>query len=302
MWSLFVLALVVWSCGNLGSDQPTEGQPFIVATTGMVGDLVQHIGGDSVQVKALMGPGVDPHLYKATQGDLADLQHADVIFYNGLHLEGKMGEVFEKLERIKTVVPVAMGIDSSRLLADPVYQGAKDPHIWFDVDLWSKTIPVVLNTLSEVDPESKAYYEKNAEQYAQQLRELHQWVADQIQKIPEEKRIMITAHDAFNYFGEAYDIEVRGLQGISTLSEFGLKDRVDLVNFIVEKKINAVFVETSVSEKNINSIVEGCRQKGHGVVIGGNLYSDAMGEEGTPEGEYLGMVRSNVNTIVSSLK
>ncbi len=298
----FLISLnLLFSCGEAPLNQDKD-KPIVVTTTGMIADLVRNIGGDSVQVKALMGPGVDPHLYKATQGDLRDLQSADIIFYNGLHLEGKMGEVFEKLERIKKVAPVAQAVDSSFLLADPVYQGAKDPHIWFDVSLWVSTIPAVVNTLIEIDPESQVYFEENAATFRKELLELHQWVAAEIQKIPENQRIMITAHDAFNYFGEAYGIEVRGLQGISTLSEFGLKDRVDLVNFIVEKKIKAVFVETSVSEKNINSIVEGARQKGHEVLIGGNLFSDAMGEAGTPEGTYIGMVRHNVNTIVSSLK
>ncbi len=273
----------------------------VVATTGMIADMVRKVGGDSVQVVALMGPGVDPHLYKATQGDLGQLQRADVIFYNGLHLEGKMGEVFEKLQRIKRVVPLAAAVDSSRLLADPVYQGAHDPHIWFDVSLWASTLGLVAETLAGVDPENGPYYRENAAAYGTELTELHRWVGEELGRIPADQRILITAHDAFNYFGEAYDIEVRGLQGISTLSEFGLKDRVELVDFIVERGIGAVFVETSVSEKNIEAIIEGCRQRGHEVRIGGNLFSDAMGAADTPEGTYLGMVRWNVRTMVSSL-
>lgn len=298
---LFLFSL--WSCGHDSTQSSVESnKPKVVATTGMVADLVKNIGGDSIEVTALMGPGVDPHLYKATQGDLANLQTADIIFYNGLHLEGKMGEVFEKLARIKKVVPVTAAIDNNRLLADPVYKEAHDPHIWFDVSLWSATIDNTTTTLIETDPDSKSYYEQNAKAYKATLKELHQWVENEINSIPKENRILITAHDAFNYFGEAYDIEVKGLQGISTLSEFGLKDRVELVNFIVEKQIKAVFVETSVSEKNINSIVEGCQQKGHDVIIGGNLYSDAMGAADTPEGNYIGMVRANVNSIVKALK
>lgn len=297
---LFLLLTVLWSCDN--ASESNSGKLTIVTTTGMIADIAKNIGQDSVSVSALMGPGVDPHLYKATQGDLGRLQRADIIFYNGLHLEGKMGEVFEKLERIKTVIPVARGIDSTFLLDDPIYQNAFDPHIWFDISLWASTIAEVTTTLIKADPENAKFYEKNASAYTDELLSLHDWVKTEIQKIPEDKRIMITAHDAFNYFGRAYDIEVRGLQGISTLSEFGLKDRVDLVNFIVEKKIKAVFVETSVSEKNINAIVEGCRQKGHEVVIGGNLFSDAMGAEGTSEGNYIGMVKANVNTIVGALK
>ncbi|MEC7755588.1 zinc ABC transporter substrate-binding protein [Roseivirga sp. UBA1976] len=293
--------LILFGCQPKTS-QKTVGKLNVVTTTGMIADVVKNVGKDSVTVTALMGPGVDPHLYKATQGDLARLQQADIIFYNGLHLEGKMGEVFEKLERIKTVIPVARGIEKNLLLDSPVYQGTYDPHIWFDVSLWSQTIVEVTNTLIEARPENRDYFIANAEALRRQFAELHEWVTEQIQTIPPTKRIMITAHDAFSYFGRAYGLEVRGLQGISTLSEFGLKDRVDLINFIVEKQINAVFVETSVSEKNIKAIVEGCEQKGHEVKIGGSLFSDAMGAAGTPEGTYLGMVRANVKTIVEALK
>ncbi len=296
---LIFLSIGMWSCGPDLS--PEDDKLLVVTTTGMIRDLAEHIGGDSVEVRALMGPGVDPHLYKATQGDLRQLQAADIIFYNGLHLEGKMGEIFEKLARIKTVVAVADGVDPDRLLRDPSFQGAIDPHIWFDVSLWASGIEAMAKTLAEAEPANAAYYRANAATYRRQLLDLHAWVKQEIQTIPESKRILITAHDAFNYFGEAYGIEVRGLQGISTLSEFGLKDRVDLVNFIVEREINAVFVETSVSSRNISSIVEGCRQKGHEVVIGGNLFSDAMGEIGTPEGNYIGMVQANVHSMVESL-
>jgi len=298
--AILILATSLWSCNS--STTSEGGKLTIVTTTGMIADIAKNVGRDSVMVSALMGPGVDPHLYKATQGDLGRLQAADIIFYNGLHLEGKMGEVFEKLERIKTVIPVTRGIDSTFLLDDPIYQNAFDPHIWFDVSLWASTIGEVTSTLIEADPDNAAYYEKNASAYTNELLSLHEWVKTEIATIPEDKRIMITAHDAFNYFGRAYDIKVRGLQGISTLSEFGLKDRVDLVNFIVEKEIKAVFVETSVSEKNINAIVEGCRQKGHNVIIGGNLFSDAMGAKGTSEDNYIGMVKANVSTIVEALK
>uniref|UniRef100_UPI004048917A metal ABC transporter solute-binding protein, Zn/Mn family n=2 Tax=Roseivirga sp. TaxID=1964215 RepID=UPI004048917A len=294
------LSFLLFACGS--TKQETTGKLTIVTTTGMIADIAKNVGLDSVQVTALMGPGVDPHLYKATQGDLSRLQKADIIFYNGLHLEGKMGEVFEKLERIKTVVPISRQLDSTVLLTDPVYAGAHDPHIWFDVSIWASTVNQVLATLIETNPENEAFYAKNAENYIQSLNDLHGWVRDEIATIPEEQRILITAHDAFNYFGRAYSIEVKGLQGISTLSEFGLKDRVDLVNFIVDRKIKAVFVETSVSEKNINAIIEGCQQKGHDVVIGGKLYSDAMGAEGSAEGTYIGMVKANVNTIVKALK
>ena len=298
---ILFLSTLLWSCGGQKKSD-TDTRVKVVTTTGMIADMVSNIGKEVIQVTALMGPGVDPHLYKATQGDLGRLRQADIIFYNGLHLEGKMGEVFEKLERIKTVIPVSRGIDSTFLIGVPVYQGAFDPHIWFDVSLWEATIEIVTQTLSELDPEHKDYYKQNAAVYAEKLKALHLWVTGEIQKIPLDNRVLITAHDAFNYFGRAYNIEVKGLQGISTLSEFGLKDRVELVDFIVEKGIKAIFVETSVSVKNINAIVEGCRQKGHEVHIGGNLFSDAMGPAETPEGNYIGMVRSNVNTIVNALR
>ena len=299
---LLVVVLLFYSCGQRQKEKNRPGRLSVVATTGMIADAVRNVGKDSVDLVALMGPGVDPHLYKATQGDLKRLQSAHIIFYNGLHLEGKMSEVFEKLERIKTVVPVTKNIQKQQLLQDSTFQGAFDPHIWFDVDLWKNAVKQVALTLSTENPENNGYYQQNLEDYLTKLDELHRWVTGEITTIPKEKRIMITAHDAFNYFGRAYDIEVRGLQGISTLSEFGLKDRVDLVNYIVNKQVKAVFVETSVSGKNINAIVEGCRQKGHEITIGGHLFSDAMGADGTIEGTYVGMVKHNVSTIVSSLK
>jgi manganese/zinc/iron transport system substrate-binding protein len=297
---LLTLSILLFSCGS--NNEKSNGKLKVVTTTGMIADIIKNVGLDSVEVSALMGPGVDPHLYKATQGDLGRLQKADIIFYNGLHLEGKMGEIFENLERIKTVVPVSRQLEAGVLLTDPIYTGAHDPHIWFDVSIWASTINQVLATLIETDPENEAYYASNAQVYAKSLNELHRWVKNEIAIIPADQRTLITAHDAFNYFGRAYSIEVKGLQGISTLSEFGLKDRVDLVNFIVERKIKAVFVETSVSERNIRAIIEGCQQKGHDVVIGGKLYSDAMGAEGSPDGTYIGMVKANVNTIVRALK
>jgi manganese/zinc/iron transport system substrate-binding protein len=299
---IIILAFVLVSCGTNDPQEQDSSRLKVVATTGMVADLAKRIGKDSIEVIALMGPGVDPHLYKATQGDLKNLQTADVILYNGLHLEGKMGEVFEKLGKVKTVFALGDAVADSLLLQDPVYTENFDPHIWFDVSLWARTVGPVARLLAEKAPEHEAYFMRNALEYQAELKVLHDWVKIEMVKIDPDKRILITAHDAFNYFGEAYDVEVRGLQGISTLSEFGLKDRVDLVNYIVDNKIKAVFVETSVSEKNIQAIVEGCQQKGHEVGIGGNLFSDAMGAEDSPEGTYTGMVKANVNTIVNSLQ
>lgn len=304
MRSLAVLLLVaaVAGCDTPGKKRNVNGKLKVVATTGMIYDAVINIAGDSVEAEALMGPGVDPHLYKATQGDLARLSQADLVFYNGLHLEGKMGEVLEKLGRTKPVVAVAANIPPALLRETPLFAGNYDPHIWFDVALWKNAVKEVGQALIELDAANAAYYQANMDTYLQQLDSLHSWVAAEIATIPDQQRILITAHDAFGYFGDAYHIEVKGLQGISTQAEFGLKDIADLVNLIVDRQVKAVFVETSVSDRAINAVVDGCRNRGHEVTIGGKLYSDAMGDFGTDEGTYAGMVRANVQTIVSSLK
>ena len=268
----------------------------------MIGDAVKQIAGDRARVTTLMGPGVDPHLYKATQGDLKVLAEADIIFYNGLHLEGKMGEVLEKLSRRKPVLAFGDALDKSLLINATQYDNAYDPHIWFDVSLWNRVVRHAGETLARSDTAHAAHYLGNAAAYGQALDTLHQWVQSEIASIPQTQRVLITAHDAFAYFGRAYDIEVRGLQGISTISEYGLRDISELVTFIVDRKIRAVFVESSVPRKSLEAVVEGCAQRGHQVSIGGTLYSDAMGSPGTPEGTYTGMVAANVRTIVDALK
>lgn len=299
---LLTLSLVIVSCSPQASgDGQAAGIDKIVCTTGMIADAVQHVVGERAEVEALMGPGVDPHLYKATQGDLRRLRSAGAIFYNGLHLEGKMGEVLEKLGRLKPVIPVGEAIPETELINTTAYAGAYDPHLWFDVALWSEVVAYIGEKMQELDPEHAAEYEENARRYQQELLALDQHVGEQIATIPGQQRVMITAHDAFAYFGRAYGIEVRGLQGISTLSEYGLKDVTDLVDFIVGRKIRAVFVESSVPRKALEAVVEGCASKGHEVKIGGTLFSDAMGAAGTPEGAYVGMVQHNVRTIVESL-
>lgn len=270
-------------------------------TTGMVADLVSHVGGPHVTVKKLMGEGVDPHLYKAAPGDMSRLEQADIVFYSGLHLEGKMGDVFVRLaRRKKPTYAVSEGIHDSRILAGG--EGHYDPHVWFDVSLWSEALPVVADALSEFDPAHAADYRKNAEAYRAELTQLHEECKQQIATIPQERRVLVTAHDAFRYFGKAYGIEVKAIQGISTETEAAVKEINELVDYITEKKIKAVFVESSVSERNVRALVEGCKSRGHDVVVGGELFSDAMGKDGTPEGTYVGMVRHNVHTIVNALK
>jgi manganese/zinc/iron transport system substrate-binding protein len=300
-FSIATASLLFAACTSKESATKSD-KLVIVTTTGMIKDAVQHVAGDRAEVVSLMGAGVDPHLYKATQGDVEKLTNADIVFYNGLHLEGKMGEVLEKLSHSKPVIAIASEVPEGDLRAVPGFQGTHDPHIWFDVKLWENSVKAVEKTLSKEDAANAPAYQSNAAKYIMQLDSLHEAVKAKVAEVPEQQRVLITAHDAFGYFGDAYNIEVRGLQGISTVAEFGVRDVTELVNFIIERKIKAIFVETSVSQKSIEAVVEGCRAKGWNVKIGGSLFSDAMGNEGTPEGSYVGMVNANVMTIVDALK
>ncbi len=272
----------------------------IVCTTGMVADLARNIGGDKVKVKQLMGAGVDPHLYKASPGDVNLLSGADAIFYSGLHLEGKMADLFVRMARKKPTFAVTEYIPEGSVLDNK--EAAFDPHLWFDVSLWREAGGVVRDALKAYDPSNAGVYQSRAEAYQAELAKLHEYAKVQIGTIPKQQRVMVTAHDAFRYFGRSYDIEVKAIQGISTESEAGVKEVNGLVDFLVERKIKAVFVESSVSDKNVKALLEGCKARGHTVVIGGELFSDAMGKEGTPEGTYIGMVRYNVDTVVKALK
>lgn len=276
----------------------TQAQLKVVTTTGMIADLVKNIGGEHIEVTALMGPGVDPHLYKATQGDLRKILKADIIFYNGLLLEGKMQDIFIKIARKQPVQAVSDGILEEHKL---VIDDHTDPHIWFDIKLWIHASQNVLKALIEQDPANKQSYQKNAADYAKKLEKLDSWTRKQINSIPAKQRVLITAHDAFGYFGRAYNIQVTGLQGMNTAAEFGLQDIKRLKDLIIANNIKAVFIESSVSPKLIESLVKGVEAEGHQLHIGGKLYSDAMGLEGTPEGTYIGMLKHNVNTIVKAL-
>jgi manganese/zinc/iron transport system substrate-binding protein len=303
--SVLLIIFLLSACaeGNRASDVPiTDRRINVVATTGMIADIAKNIGGDRVQVTGLMGPGVDPHLYKASEGDVRSLQEADVIFYNGLHLEAQMGEVLERMNEFGvTTVAVTDKIDRSLLQSPPEFAGNYDPHVWFDVTLWMQAAEQVKETIIEVDPSSRSEYEANAEAYLSDLEDLHQYVVDQASIIPAEQRILVTAHDAFNYFGRAYGFEVRGLQGISTEAQAGTADVQALAGFIVEKQIPAVFVESSVPQRNVEAVQAAVQARGFDVKIGGSLFSDAMGTEGTPQGTYVGMVRHNIDTIVEAL-
>lgn len=300
-----VILLLVAACGPAGGGAGgdlSQRRIRVVATIGMITDIVANVGGERVDVTGLMGPGIDPHLYKASEGDVALLQEADIIFYSGLHLEAQLAEVLERMDdsRIRTVAVTDL-IDRDTLLASPTYQGQYDPHVWFDVTLWMQAVSQVRATLAEADPGSAPLYQANAERYLEQMAELHAYVLSQAQRVPAEQRVVITAHDAFNYFGRAYGFEVRGLQGISTEAQASTADVQALADFIAERQIPAIFVESSVPQRTIEAVQAAVRDRGFDVQIGGSLYSDAMGNPGTPEGTYLGMVRHNIDTIVNAL-
>lgn len=297
-----IFVMTVMTACTSGTTAPPSNKLRIVCTTGMIGDAVAHIAGDDAVVHTLMGPGVDPHLYKATQGDLHHLMTADLIFYNGLHLEGKMGEVFHKLSRTKKVVALAEMLPRHLLIHPEGDSTAYDPHVWFDASLWASIVRLAGNTLAEADTANRSNYLARAETHALTFDSLHVWIASQIDSIPVSRRALITAHDAFGYFGKAYRMEVRGLQGISTASEYGLRDISELVSFITRRKIKSVFIESTINSKSLEAVVEGCARRGHKVSIGGHLYTDALGTPGTPEGSYLGAIRANVQTICTALK
>jgi manganese/zinc/iron transport system substrate-binding protein len=302
-------ALAVSACGDRSTASPTTRPtgptkyPYtIVTTVGMVRDIVQQVAGDKATVSGVIGSGVDPHLYKPTRSDVAALLAGDVVFYSGLMLEGKMADTFVKLSREgKPVYAVTEKIDESLLLSPAEFAGHQDPHVWMDVGRWMKAVEAVADALGEYDPANAQYYKKNAQGYVAELRKLDEYAKKSLSSIPQKQRVLITAHDAFNYFGDAYGIEVKGIQGISTESEAGLQDLNRLVQEIVDKDIKAVFVESSVAEKNVRALVDGAKARGKEVKIGGTLFSDAMGAEGTYEGTYIGMIDHNVTTITRAL-
>lgn len=307
-WAVLTAAALILLVGCVEKDQPvsTGTQPNIPfqasATVGMIADIVKNVAGDRAEVAGMIGEGVDPHLYKPTTSDIKALQSADIVFYNGLMLEGKMGDVLVRVARDgKPVYAV-----TEEILAQGDYvmtndQEHYDPHVWMDVQGWIRAAGVVAKGLSEYDPAGAATYAANAAAYKAELEKLDAYVKKVIGSIPAERRVLVTAHDAFNYMARAYGLEVRGIQGISTESEAGVKDIEDLVAFLVERKIPAIFVESSVSDKNIKALAEGAKAKGHEVIIGGELFSDAMGIAGSYEGTYIGMIDHNATTIARAL-
>jgi manganese/zinc/iron transport system substrate-binding protein len=288
-----VLSAALSGCGNNHAD----GQKSVVTTIGMISDLVRNVAGDTVRVDELMGPGVDPHLYKPTLSDGTKLARADLILYNGLHLEGNM---HERLHGDAKARAVARLIPDGQLLSDG---GEHDPHIWFDVRLWIHALNAVEKDLCELQPHHAEKYKANAAKYRAELEALHIEVRDQLATIPEQQRVLVTAHDAFRYFGQAYKVEVVGLQGVSTANEAGLKEVDRVVDLVVNRKLKAIFTESSVPPDGIKKVIQLAAARGHTVkAADGELFSDAMGARGSPEGTYAGMVRHNVRLIVSSLK
>ncbi|MEZ6059967.1 MAG: zinc ABC transporter substrate-binding protein [Planctomycetaceae bacterium] len=304
-----VLAGVLAGCGGsagtsgTGSDKAASGHnPVkVVATVGMVADIVRQVGGKHISVTQICGSGVDPHLYKVTRDDVKTIMGGDIVFYSGLMLEGKMTDTLVKVARSKPVIAVTEGIPETSLLEPEDFAGHYDPHVWMDVSAWSECVAVVADSLAKFDPNHAEAFRSSAAEYRQQLSKLHEYGGKAIATIPDGSRVLITSHDAFNYFGRAYGLEVLGVQGLSTESEAGLQHINELVDLLVERDIAAVFVESSVPRKNIDALAEGARSRGHDVKIGGELYSDAMGSEGTYEGTYIGMLDHNITLVARML-
>lgn len=298
---LFIAFIVLYSTSR-EEEIDKSGKLRIVTTTTMVTDLVSEIGQDKISVKGLMGAGVDPHLYKASEGDVAKLSNAEAVIYNGLHLEGKLEDVFEKMEhRSVKIYRISDAIEKSELIESSAFASNYDPHIWFSTTNWKKGAKYVGEVLAKLDSENAEFYKKNADEYIKKIEDFERYSFDKISRLPKEQRILVTAHDAFNYFGKVYGFQVLGLQGLSTASEAGVQDVKNLADFIYEHKVKAVFVESSVPKRNIEALQKAVKSRGFDVTIGGELFSDALGNPESSEGTYLGMFKHNLDTIVDSL-
>lgn len=298
-----LLPIFILNCSkneNRKTKQEINKKIKVTATVGMIADAAKEIGGTEVEVTALMGAGVDPHLYRASAGDIVKLETADLILYNGLHLEAKMSDVLKKLAATKKTVAVSENIPHNSRL--PFGDAEFDPHVWFDVSLWKYSVKSVYESLCKVKPDEKDLFTKNYSAYIEKLNMLDEYIKNRANELTSEKRVLVTAHDAFNYFSKAYGFEVRGLQGISTVTEAGAKDVQNLADFIAERKLPAIFIESSVPEKNVKALQSAVKARGYDVAIGGELFSDAMGDDGTFEGTYIGMLTHNIDTIVNALK
>ncbi|WP_341364860.1 zinc ABC transporter substrate-binding protein [Thalassospira sp. SN3W] len=296
----FALAAV---CGFVAvSVTAASAKPIdVVATTSMIADAARQVAGDRAKVTALMGPGVDPHSYRQTRSDIAAMARADLVLWHGLYLEAQLEEFFLDLEKRRNVIAVGEAIETSKLLSHAQYKGRYDPHVWMDPRLWETVVLAVRDALIKTDPEGEATYRANTDKHIADIEKLITYMQSVIKTVPEKSRVLLTAHDAFSYFGRGYDFEVLGIQGISTESEAGLRRVEELVDTIVDRKIAAVFVESSVPERNVRALIEGAAARGQKVEIGGTLFSDAMGEPGTYEGTYIGMIDHNATLITRAL-
>ncbi len=299
---LFLLFFIGLFFGCKDANTNADGKLSIVTTTTMITDLVKNIGQDSVSVQGLMGSGVDPHLYKASEGDVSKLAGADVVFYSGLHLEGKLVDVFEKMGRNTNTIALAEVLEKDGLIGSEYFASNFDPHIWFNIAYWKQITNYLTEELGKLDPDNASFYSDNAVEYLKKLDMLEAEVRKTIATLPEEKRVLVTAHDAFNYFGKEYGFEVVGLQGLSTATEAGVQDVQNLAQLIIDRQVKSIFVETSVPKRTIEALQQAVKSKDYDVQIGGTLFSDALGNAGTDEGTYIGMFRYNVNTIVGALK
>ncbi|MGF1473540.1 MAG: metal ABC transporter solute-binding protein, Zn/Mn family [Rubrobacteraceae bacterium] len=298
---LLALVLVAGCGGDSGEAGAVEGKIQATTTTTMITDLVEQVGGDEVEVSGLMGPGVDPHLYEPSQGDVDQLLEADVIFYNGLFLEGQMNDVLVQSAQQTPAVQVTEAVPEDSLLPSQDYEGQADPHVWWDPTLWETTIDPVVDQLSELKPDAAEGFEQRGEEYRQEILAAHEDAQEMAAEVPEEQRVLVTAHDAFGYFGEQYGFEVRGLQGLSTETEAGAGDVRELAEYLAENEIPAIYIESTVPQRNVEAVQAATRDRGWEVEIGGTLYSDAIGEPGTRGGTYPGAFLENTEKITGGL-
>ncbi len=307
--ALVAASLLLVGCSNLGEQNGMsdsgDGEVKVVTTTNFITDTVRQVGGDRVSVDALMGPGVDPHLYKASAGDVTALREADIIFYGGLYLEAKMEEVLREIGESKPVFAVTEAMPRERLLDAPVNATAEeefDPHVWFDPSLWSFAVETVRDRLTEVDPDGAAAYNRNADGLLAEIEQMDAEAERKLGKIPEGRRVLVTSHDAFRYLGRRYDIDVEAIQGLSTAAEATTDDIERIAGLIADRGVKAVFVESSVPRQTLEAVLASAREQGQDAVVGGELFSDAAGEDGSPEGTYQGMFESNVDLLAEGLR
>jgi len=296
-----IIVGALFMVGTTNKQKINDGKITVVCTTTMIADAIKNIGGDLVHIECLMGPGIDPHIYRAKESDVHRLANADIIFYNGLHLEGKMSSMLHNMQSRTKTVAMADALNKNSLLATDDNSAVYDPHIWFNVNLWMQTVKQVAQVLQKFDPEYADIYKENAQQYLEQLTDLDNYIHSTVAQLNKEQRILITAHDAFGYFGNAYGFKVIGLQGVSTDSEPSTKDIQQLANYIVDNKVRAIFIETSIPERTIKAVQHAAQARGWSVEIGPELFSDALGEPDGEQGSYIGMVKYNIDTIVGSL-